>query len=49
MAGDPQNAFYARGATREQKELLGYVQSLLPSAARASALRSGNLWHLGFG
>jgi glycosidase len=44
--GDPQNAFTHEGRTREQKELLGYVQSLLRVRREHAALRSGNLWHL---
>ena len=44
--GDPQNAFTREGRTREQKELFGYVQSLLRLRREHAALRSGNLWHL---
>jgi neopullulanase len=44
--GDPQNAFTREGRTREQKELFGFVQSLLWVRREHAALRSGNLWHL---
>lgn len=44
--GDAQNAFLREGRTREQKELFGYVQSLLRLRREHAALRSGNLWHL---
>ena len=44
--GDAQNAFLREGRTREQKELFGYVQSLLRLRREHAALRSGKLWHL---
>jgi glycosidase len=44
--GDAQNAFTREGRTREQKELFGYVQSLLRVRREHAALRSGALWHL---
>jgi len=43
---DAQNAFLREGRTREQKELFGYVQSLLRLRREHAALRSGKLWHL---
>jgi glycosidase len=44
--GDAHNAFLREGRTREQKELFGYVQSLLRLRREHAALRSGKLWHL---
>ncbi len=44
--GDAQNAFTREGRTRDQKELLGYLQSLLRVRHEHAALRSGKLWHL---
>jgi len=44
--GDPQNPFAREGRTREQEELVGFVQTLLRARREHAALRSGNLWHL---
>jgi glycosidase len=44
--GDAPNAFTREGRTRDQKELFGYVQSLLRVRRVHTALRSGKLWHL---
>jgi glycosidase len=44
--GDTPNAFTREGRTREQRELFGYVQSLLRVRREHAALRSGKLWHL---
>jgi len=44
--GDAPNAFTREGRTRDQRELFGYVQSLLRVRREHTALRSGKLWHL---
>jgi glycosidase len=44
--GDAPNAFTREGRTRDQRELFGYVQSLLRVRREHAALRSGKLWHL---
>jgi glycosidase len=44
--GDAPNAFTREGRTRDQRELFGYVQSVLRMRREHAALRSGKLWHL---
>jgi glycosidase len=43
---DTRNAFRDEGRTSEEKDLFGYVQSLLRLRREHEALRGGRLWHL---
>jgi glycosidase len=43
---DTRNAFRDEGRTSEEKDLFGYVQSLLGLRREHEALRGGRLWHL---
>jgi glycosidase len=43
---DARNAFTEEGRTREQQEILAYVQALLRLRREHTALSGGRLWHL---
>jgi len=47
--GDPHNAFTAAGRTAEQQDVFAYVQALLALRQSHAALRTGKLWHIGWG
>jgi glycosidase len=44
--GDANDAFTRSGRTRDQQEILSYVQELLRVRREHGALRGGQLWHL---